>query len=127
MGCSRRAGSTTGIRTQGSVDPGRGLVNPRLSDVFGLVIRQDEVDFVVPHMREDLRLYLDPFLLWKSEGTHYRELHEGLLGFVEQVRTHAPPGTSSLRRRCSRRLESRSNSASAMQPERSAAPPSGRR
>jgi hypothetical protein len=71
------------------VDLGRGLVNPRLSDVFGLVIRQDEVDFVVPHMREDLPLYLDPFLLWKSEDPRYRELHDVLLGFVGQVRTHA--------------------------------------
>jgi hypothetical protein len=60
--------------------------------VFGLVIRQDEVDFVVPHMREDLPLCLDPFLLWKSEDPHYRELHNVLLGFVEQVRTHALTG-----------------------------------
>jgi hypothetical protein len=41
-----------------AVDPAAGLVNPRLSDVFGLVIRQDEVDFVVPHLREDLPLCL---------------------------------------------------------------------
>jgi hypothetical protein len=74
------------------IDPGKGLVNPRLSDVFGLVIRQDEVDFLVPHMREDLPLYLDPFLLWKSENPHYRELHNVLLGFVEQVRTQALAG-----------------------------------
>ena len=37
-------------------DPARGLINPRLSDVFGMVIRQDEVDFVVPHLNEDLPL-----------------------------------------------------------------------
>jgi hypothetical protein len=49
------------------VDPAAGIFDPRLSDVFGLVIRQDEVDFVVPHLREDLPLYLDPFLLWKSD------------------------------------------------------------
>ncbi|GAA3179909.1 hypothetical protein GCM10010531_37420 [Blastococcus jejuensis] len=38
----------------GEGDAGDGVVNPRLSDVFGLVIRQDEVDFVIPHLREDL-------------------------------------------------------------------------
>lgn len=43
-------------------------------------------------MREDLPLCLDPFLLWKSEDPHYRELHNVLLGFVEQVRTHALTG-----------------------------------
>ncbi|MEV7227300.1 hypothetical protein AB0M79_09805 [Polymorphospora sp. NPDC051019] len=73
-------------------DPAAGIVNPRLSDVFGLVIRQDEVDFVVPHLREDLPLYLDPFLLWKSEDPQYRRLHADLLGFVEEVRRHAVGG-----------------------------------
>jgi hypothetical protein len=60
-------------------DPATGIFNPRLSDVFGLVIKQDEVDFVVPHLREDLPLYLDPFLLWKSEDPEYRQLHADLL------------------------------------------------
>lgn len=69
-----------------------GFVNPRLSDVFGLVIRQDEVDFVVPHLREDLPLYLDPFLLWKSERPEYRSLHAAMLSFVEQVRLHVIGG-----------------------------------
>ncbi|GIF47627.1 hypothetical protein Afe04nite_21660 [Asanoa ferruginea] len=74
------------------VDPAMGMVNPRLSDVFGLVIRQDEVDFVVPHLREDLPLYIDPFLLWKSEDPQYRQLHANLLGFVEEIRRHAVGG-----------------------------------
>jgi hypothetical protein len=73
-------------------DPTRGLVNPRLSDVFGLVIRQDEMDFVVPHLREDLPLCLDPFLLWKSDQSDYQKLHQALLGFVEKVRQHAITG-----------------------------------
>ncbi len=72
--------------------PGNGVVNPRLSDVFGLVIRQDEIDFVVPHLREDLPLYLDPFLLWKSDRPEYQTLHTELLGFIEQVRRHVVAG-----------------------------------
>jgi hypothetical protein len=74
------------------VDPAAGIVNPRLSDVFGLVIRQDEVDFVVPHLREDLPLYLDPFLFWKSDDPEYRRLHADLLGFVDEVRKHSVEG-----------------------------------
>jgi hypothetical protein len=73
-------------------DPAQGVVNPRLSDVFGLVIRQDEVDFVVPHLLEDLPLCIDPFLLWKSDQSKYRELHGVLLGFIEQVRKYAVAG-----------------------------------
>ncbi|HUY51180.1 MAG TPA: DNA-3-methyladenine glycosylase 2 family protein [Streptosporangiaceae bacterium] len=49
--------------------------------MFGLVIRQDEVDFVVPHLREDLPLCLDPFLLWKSDLAEYRDLHGALVGY----------------------------------------------
>ena len=78
--------SDSSRHARGAID---GLVNPRLSDVFGLVIRQDEVNFVVPHLREDLPLSIDPFLLWKSEQAEYQHLHELLVGFVEKVRIHA--------------------------------------
>ena len=70
----------------------QGLVNPRLSDVFGLVIRQDEVDFVVPHLREDLPICIDPFLLWKSDRSDYQDLHRMLLAFIEQVRINVIAG-----------------------------------
>lgn len=70
------------------------VVNPRLSDVFGLTVRQDEVDFVVPHLREDLPLSLDPFLLWKSSKPSYRALHAHLLSFIEQVRQNVVAGNT---------------------------------
>lgn len=75
-----------------SDDPGHGIVNPRLSDVLGLVIHQDEVDFTVPHLHEDLPLALDPFLFWKSDQEDYRELHAVLLSFIEAVRVEALAG-----------------------------------
>lgn len=77
-------------------DPARGLINPRLSDVFGLVIRQNNVDFVVPHLNEDLPLCLDPFLLWKSNQADYHELHSALLSFIGQVQEQALAGHISL-------------------------------
>jgi hypothetical protein len=78
--------------TAGRDDPTRGLINPRLSDVFGMVIRQDEVDFVVPHLNEDLPLCLDPFLLWKSDRSDYQELHSALLKFIGEIQTQARAG-----------------------------------
>ncbi|MBC3986628.1 hypothetical protein H8N01_29620 [Streptomyces sp. AC536] len=69
-----------------------GTINPRLSDVFDLTIRQDEVSFVIPHLKEDLPLSIDPFLLWKSESVEYAALHEILLSFVEKVRSESVGG-----------------------------------
>ena len=82
----------TEISQQSVTSQADGLFNPRLSDVFGLIIRQDEADFVVPHLQEDLRLYLDPFLLWKSDSSEYQELHWLLLGFIDQIRLLALSG-----------------------------------
>ncbi len=33
------------------------VINPRLTDGFGLLLTQDEVDFAIPHLREDIPLY----------------------------------------------------------------------
>jgi hypothetical protein len=64
---------------------GRG-VNPRLIDYFRLNFNQDDVDFAIPHLQEDISLYLDPFLLWKSESEQYQRLHSQLLVFFEHLR-----------------------------------------
>ncbi|MFI9176024.1 hypothetical protein [Streptomyces lincolnensis] len=69
-----------------------GTINPRLSDVFDLAIRQDEVEFVIPHLKEDLPLSIDPFLLWKSDKAEYVRLHETLLSFIDKVRVEAVGG-----------------------------------
>lgn len=62
------------------------IVNPRLIDYFGLSFTQEDVDFVIPHLREDIPLAIDPFLLWKSERGEYRELHAQLVAFFDGVR-----------------------------------------
>jgi hypothetical protein len=68
------------------------VVNPRLVDYFGLNFTQDDVDFAIPHLQEDISLYLDPFLLWKSDRADYRGLHSQLLAFFEQLRTDVLAG-----------------------------------
>lgn len=42
------------------------LVRPRLNDYHGILMLQDKVDFAIPFLDEDIPLYVDPFLLWKS-------------------------------------------------------------
>lgn len=54
---------------------------------------------MVPHLREDLPLSLDPSLLWKSDKPEYQALHADLLGFVEEVRRHAVEGRATKARK----------------------------
>lgn len=42
------------------------FIRPRLSDHYGIPLLQSKVDFAIPYMDEDIPLYVDPFLLWKS-------------------------------------------------------------
>jgi len=61
---------------------------PRLTDVFGLGFTQEDVDFAIPKLDEDIPLYIDPFLLWNSEKPEYVEQHKQLVGFFDLVREH---------------------------------------
>jgi hypothetical protein len=51
------------------------IVRPRLNDYYGLPLTQEEVDFAIPFINEDIPLYLDPFLLWKSPAQQDNGLH----------------------------------------------------
>lgn len=64
------------------------IVRPRLNDFYGLPFTQEEVDFAIPFLDEDIPLYLDPFLLWKSPSQQDNSLHTSItnsfnyLGFL---------------------------------------------
>jgi hypothetical protein len=78
-------------------------VNPRLIDKFDLEFVQEDVPFLIPHLREDIRLAIDPFLLWKSDLPEYQQLHKQLVDFLDQVRRaeltgRRPAGVSMLLR-----------------------------
>lgn len=60
--------------------------NPRLTDVLGIPATQSDVDFAIPRLKADLPFAVDPFLLWKSDKTHYRELHAILLRYLQHIR-----------------------------------------
>lgn len=54
------------------------LVRPRLNDFYQLPFTQEEVDFAIPFLDEDIPLYLDPFLLWKSPSLQDNSLHTAI-------------------------------------------------
>lgn len=55
------------------------LVRPRLNDYHGLGFTQEEAGFAIPFLDDDIPLYVDPFLLWKSPSQQDHSLHIGLV------------------------------------------------
>jgi hypothetical protein len=55
------------------------LVRPRLNDFHDLAFTQEGVDFAIPFLDEDIPLYVDPFLLWKSPSLQDNSLHTALV------------------------------------------------
>lgn len=55
-----------------------GIIKPRLNDYHNLTFTQAEVDFAIPYLDEDIPLYLDPFLLWKSPSQQDNALHTSM-------------------------------------------------
>lgn len=51
------------------------LVKPRLNDYFDLPFTQEQADFAIPFLHEDIPLYVDPFLLFKSPSQQDQALH----------------------------------------------------
>ena len=51
------------------------IIRPRLTDFHGIDLAQTEVDFAIPILDEDIPLYVDPFLLWKSPSQQDQALH----------------------------------------------------
>ncbi len=55
------------------------LIRPRLTDFHGIALAQEDVDFAIPFFGEDIPLYVDPFLMWRSPSLQDTALHGGLL------------------------------------------------
>ena len=51
------------------------IIRPRLNDFYNVSLTQEEVDFAIPFLDEDIPLYVDPFLLWKSPSMQDNSLH----------------------------------------------------
>lgn len=55
------------------------IIRPRLNDYYKILLNQDRIDFFIPFLDEDLPLYVDPFLLWKSDAALDTSLHGALV------------------------------------------------
>ncbi len=55
------------------------LIRPRLNDYHNLAFTQEEADFAIPFLDDDIPLYVKPFLLWKSPSQQDQALHTTLL------------------------------------------------
>jgi len=56
------------------------IIRPRLTDYYGIPLRQEDLDFPIPFLDEDIPLYVDPFLLWKSPSMMDNALHTSIIG-----------------------------------------------
>lgn len=54
------------------------LIRPRLTDHHGIHKGQSELDFAIQFFDEDIPLYVDPFLLWKSPSQQDQALHTAI-------------------------------------------------
>lgn len=55
------------------------LIRPRLTDQYDLAVSQEAVAFAIPFLDEDVPLYVDPFLLWKSPSLQDQSLHTAVI------------------------------------------------
>lgn len=55
------------------------LIRPRFTDHLGIACSQADVDYAIPFLDEDIPLYVDPFLLWKSPSYQDKSLHNAIL------------------------------------------------
>jgi hypothetical protein len=55
------------------------LFRPRLTDFYNIQAPQSELDFAIPFLDEDIPLYVDPFLLWRSPSQQDQALHTSLI------------------------------------------------
>lgn len=73
------------------------ILRPRLTDYHGVHVSQENLDFVIPFLDEDVPLCIDPFLLWRSPSQHYNALHvEVITAFNKLAREFTSTGNPAL-------------------------------
>ena len=71
------------------------LIRPRLTDYHGIHAAQVDLDFAIPFLDEDIPLYLDPFMLWRSPSQQDQSLHAGLVNAFNHLGLLASRGRES--------------------------------
>jgi len=70
------------------------IIRLRLNDFYNLTFRQEDVDFVIPFLDEDIPFFIDPFLLWKSPSLQDNSLHLALLNSINYLARQYQKGDS---------------------------------
>jgi len=70
------------------------LIRPRLTDFHDIYLQQAELDFAIPFLEEDIPLYVDPFLLWKSPSFQDKSLHGAILNSFNNLGFMVKKGTT---------------------------------
>lgn len=68
------------------------LIRPRLTDYHGIHTAQVDLDFAIPFLDEDIPLYLDPFMLWRSPSQQDQALHTSLVNAFNHIGALAKKG-----------------------------------
>jgi hypothetical protein len=68
------------------------LIRPRFTDHYGILKPQAELDFAIPFLDEDIPLYVDPFLLWRSPSQMDQGLHTSLINAFNHLGVLASRG-----------------------------------
>jgi hypothetical protein len=68
------------------------LIRPRLTDFHGIARAQSDLDFAIPFLDEDIPLYVDPFLLWKSPSHQDQALHTSVTNSFNHLNTLVQSG-----------------------------------
>jgi hypothetical protein len=61
------------------------IIRPRLTEFHNIFTNQETLDFAIPLLDEDIPLYVDPFLLWKSPSQQDQSLHTALVNSFNYV------------------------------------------
>lgn len=61
------------------------IIRPRLNDYHGILLLQDKVDYAIPFVDEDIPLYVDPFLLWKSPSQMDNGIHASIIDSFNHI------------------------------------------
>jgi len=61
------------------------IIRPRLNDFHHIPLRQEDIDFAIPFLDEDIPLYVDPFLLWKIPSMQDNALHATVVSAFNQL------------------------------------------
>lgn len=68
------------------------LIRPRFTEHNEVFVPQAELDFAIPFLDEDIPLYIDPFLMWRSPALQDKGLHQVILGAFNNLGALAKAG-----------------------------------